>query len=63
MINSVQVTHAVYGGGLDDFEEVPTTMEGGVEEALDDFGIVTSSTASPAQEMADALKDDEIPFN
>ena len=62
MINSVQVTHAVYGGGLDDFEEVPTTMSGGVEEALDDFGIVTTPTEAPAADVPAKLEDDEIPF-
>ena len=62
MINSVQVTHAVYGGDLDDFDEVPTTMSGGVDASLDDFGPAVAQTASPAQEMADALGDDTIPF-
>ncbi len=63
MINSVQVTHAVYGGGtLDDFDEVPTTIAGGVEEALDDFGIVTSPTEAPAADVPAKLEDDEIPF-
>jgi len=64
LIDTVQVTHAVYGGGggLDDFDEVPTTMAGGVDASLDDFGPAAAPTASPAQEMADALGDDEIPF-
>ena len=63
LIDTVQVTHAVYGGGgLDDFDEVPTTMSGGVDASLDDFGPAAAPTASPAQEMADALGDDEIPF-
>ena len=63
LIDAVQVTHAVYGGGgLDDFDEVPTTMSGGVDASLDDFGPAAAPTASPAQEMADALGDDEIPF-
>ena len=63
LIDTVQVTHAVYGGGgLDDFDEVPTTMAGGVDASLDDFGPAVAQTASPAQEMADALEDDTIPF-
>ena len=63
LIDTVQITHAVYGGGgLDDFDEVPTTMSGGVDASLDDFGPAIAQTASPAQEMADALGDDEIPF-
>jgi len=63
LIDTVQVTHAVYGGGgLDDFDTVPTTMSGGVDASLDDFGPAVAQTASPAQEMADALGDDEIPF-
>jgi len=41
---------------------VPTTMAGGVDASLDDFGPAAAPTASPAQEMADALGDDEIPF-
>ena len=63
LIDTVQGTHAVYGGGgLDDFDEVPTTMSGGVDASLDDFGPAVAQTASPAEEMADALGDDEIPF-
>ena len=61
LIDTVQVTHAVYGGGgLDDFDEVPTTMAGGVDEALDDFG----PAAAPAPEAAPAQAEleDEIPF-
>lgn len=63
LIDTVQVTHAVYGGGgLDDFEEVPTTMSGGIDASLDDFGPAAAPTASPAADMAAALDDDEIPF-
>jgi len=62
LIQKVQVTHAVYGDDLDDFDEVPTTMEGGVEEALDDFGIVTSPTEAFAADVPAKLEDDEIPF-
>ena len=63
LIDTVQVTHAVYGGGsLDEFDTVPTTMSGGVDASLDDFGPAAAPTASPAQDMADALGDDEIPF-
>jgi hypothetical protein len=63
MIEKVQVTHAVYGGGgLDDFDEVTTTISGVIDLSPDDFGPATAQPASPAQEMADALGDDEIPF-
>ncbi len=61
LIDTVQVTHAVYGGGgLDDFDEVPTTMSGGVDASLDDFG----PAAAPAPQAAPAQADieDEIPF-
>jgi hypothetical protein len=59
LIDTVQVTHAVYGGGgLDDFDEVPTTMAGGVDEALDDFG----PAAAPAPVAAPDELQDEIPF-
>jgi hypothetical protein len=61
LIDTVQVSHAVYGGGgLDDFDEVPTTMSGGVDEALDDFGPATAP-APQAAPVAPEL-DDEIPF-
>ena len=60
LIDTVQVTHAVYGGGgLDDFDEVGTTMQGGIDAALDDFGPAAVETVvAPAA----ALQDDEIPF-
>ena len=55
LIDTVQITHAVYGGGgLDDFDEVATTMEGGIDASLDDFG--------PAAAPAPAELEDEIPF-
>jgi len=61
LIDTVQVTHAVYGGGgLDDFDEVPTTMSGGVDEALDDFG--PAAAPAPQEVPAQADIDDEIPF-
>jgi len=61
LIDTVQVTHAVYGGGgLDDFDEVPTTMAGGVDEALDDFG--PAAAAAPEAAPAQAELEDEIPF-
>jgi len=61
LIDTVQVTHAVYGGGgLDDFDEVGTTMQGGLDAALDDFGPAAVETVV-AQAPA-ALQDDEIPF-
>ena len=63
LIDTVQVTHAVYGGGgLDDFDEVPTTMAGGIDASLDDFGPAAAPAQSPAQDVADALDGDEIPF-
>jgi len=61
LIDTVQVSHAVYGGGgLDDFDEVTTTMQGGVDASLDDFGPATA----PAQQAIPAAPelDDEIPF-
>jgi hypothetical protein len=61
LIDTVQVTHAVYGGGgLDDFDEVATTMSGGIDASLDDFG----PAAAPATQAAPAAPelDDEIPF-
>jgi len=61
LIDTVQITHAVYGGGgLDDFDEVGTTMQGGLDAALDDFGPAAVETVA-AQAPA-ALQDDEIPF-
>jgi hypothetical protein len=61
LIDTVQVTHAVYGGGgLDDFDEVPTTMSGGVDEALDDFG--PAAAPAPQAAPAQAELEDEIPF-
>jgi hypothetical protein len=65
LIDTVQVTHAVYGSaGLDDFDDVPMTMAGGIDAALDDFG----PAAAPARAMENgnaapaAQLDDEIPF-
>jgi hypothetical protein len=61
LIDTVQVTHAVYGGGgLDDFDEVPTTMEGGVDASLDDFGPATAPAPQAAPSPAEL--EDEIPF-
>ena len=61
LIDTVQVTHAVYGGGgLDDFDEVATTMEGGVDASLDDFG--PAAAAAPQAAPAPAELEDEIPF-
>jgi hypothetical protein len=61
LIDTVQCTHAVYGGGgLDDFDEVPTTMSGGVDEALDDFG--PAAAPAPQAAPAPAELEDEIPF-
>ena len=62
LIDTVQVTHAVYGGGgLDDFDEVATTMEGGIDASLDDFGPAAAPTA-PQAAPAPAELEDEIPF-
>ena len=61
LIDTVQVTHAVYGGGgLDDFDEVPTTMSGGVDASLDDFG--PAAAPAPQAAPAPAELEDEIPF-
>ena len=61
LIDTVQVTHAVYGGGgLDDFDEVATTMEGGVDASLDDFG--PAAAPAPQAAPAPAELEDEIPF-
>ena len=61
LIDTIQITHAVYGGGgLDDFDEVPTTMAGGVDEALDDFG--PAAAPAPQEAPAQAELEDEIPF-
>jgi hypothetical protein len=67
LIDTVQVTHAVYGGGgLDDFDEVATTMSGGIDASLDDFGPAnaTVQTVQTVQQAAANLPDldDEIPF-
>ena len=63
LIQKVQVTHAVYGDDLDDFDEVPTTIAGGVEEALDDFGpAAAQAPQAPQEDLAQAELDDEIPF-
>jgi hypothetical protein len=75
LIDTVQVTHAVYGGGgLDDFDEVETTVSGGKADAAghDDFDTVITSTApandpfnatAPATQPAGSNLDyDEIPF-
>ena len=61
LIDTIQITHAVYGGGgLDDFDEVPKTMAGGVDEALDDFG--PAAAPAPQEAPAQAELEDEIPF-
>jgi hypothetical protein len=61
LIDTVQVTHAVYGGGgLDDFDEVATTMSGGVDASLDDFG--PAAAPAPQAAPAPAELEDEIPF-
>jgi hypothetical protein len=66
LIDTVQVTHAVYGGAsLDDFDEVGTTMSGGDDKSLDDFG--PAKAADPFADIAAAapandLGGDEIPF-
>ena len=66
LLDITQVTHAVYGGsGLDDFDSVTTTMSGGEDASLDDFG-PAKAAADPfadipaAKDNADL--DDEIPF-
>jgi hypothetical protein len=63
LFDTVQVTHAVYGGGgLDDFDEVDTTYAGGSAGSdLDDFDAPAPAAAKPAPAPADDLGDD-IPF-
>lgn len=62
LIDTVQVTHAVYGGSsLDDFEAVEMTSTGGGQNAdFDDFS-VGSAPAAPLLN-ADAFGGDDIPF-
>ena len=65
LIDTVQVTHAVYGGAsLDDFDDVATTMSGGENNSLDDFG--PAKAADPFADIAAApandLGGDDIPF-
>ena len=63
LIDTVQVTHAVYGSaGLDDFDDVPMTMAGGIDAALDDFGPAAGSPPAASQLMTSPISDDEIPF-
>ncbi len=42
------------------FDEVATTMEGGIDEALDEFGPATAPATQA--EPQPTLEDDEIPF-
>ena len=58
LIDTVQVTHCVYGGGgLDDFDEVPMTSAG--NDGMDEF----EYKPTPAETPAGARPlDDEIPF-
>lgn len=61
LIDTVQVTHAVYGGSnLDDFDDVQTTSTGGGQDAgLDDFALDASPSPALARGSVDT---DEIPF-
>ena len=67
LIDTVQVTHAVYGGAsLDDFDNVGTTMSGGENNSLDDFGPATAADPfaninPPAASLSVDL-DDDVPF-
>ena len=67
LIDTVQVTHAVYGGAsLDDFDDVGTTMSGGENKSLDDFGPATAANPfadinPPAASLSVDL-DDDVPF-
>ena len=65
MIDTVQVTHCVYGGGgLDDFDEVPMTSAG--NDGMDDFEYKPTPAETPAAartlDAAARTLDDEIPF-
>jgi len=69
LIDTVQVTHAVYGGSnLDDFDEVPTTSSGGGQDAaLDDFSISAPTSPKPVDAFYSIAAggndlDDSIPF-
>jgi hypothetical protein len=60
LIDTVQVTHAVYGGaGLDDFDEVPMTSSG--NDGLDEFEYKPAPAEAKAP-IADSVSLDEIPF-
>ena len=60
LIDTVQVTHAVYGGGgLDDFDEVPMTSSG--NDGLDEFEYKPTPAETKAP-IADSVSLDEIPF-
>ena len=60
MIDTVQVTHCVYGGGgLDDFDEVPMTSSG--NDGLDEFEYKPTPAETKAP-IADSVSLDEIPF-
>ena len=67
LLDTVQVTHAVFGGAsLDDFHEVGTTMSGGADKSLDDFGPATAADPfadinPPAPSLSVDL-DDDVPF-
>lgn len=56
LIDTIQITHAVYGTADEDFEEV--TMD----SALDDFGPATGETTTAQAQPEATLEDDEIPF-
>lgn len=56
LIDTIQITHAVYGTADEEFDEVS------MDAALDEFGPATGETTT-AQVTTDAkLEDDEIPF-
>ena len=60
LIDTVQVTHCVYGGGgLDDFDEVPMTSIG--NDGLDEFEYKPAPAEAKAP-IADSVSLDEIPF-
>ncbi len=56
LIDTIQITEAVYGSVDEDFEEV--TMD----SALDDFGPATGETTTAQAPSEATLEDDEIPF-
>ena len=56
LIDTIQITEAVYGSVDEDFEEVS------MDTALDDFGPAKVETTTAKAPPEAILEDDEIPF-